>query len=487
MPFSCMDIYILREGQETGPFSLETTHTLLRQGDVAAGDFAWRPGMEKWVALSELLEAPPAQSAAEKTEESPAECAEPATEKQKALLGYLGIHLPASLSKDQAARLVNNAMEDAQHTQRLALWNDDRLRLHPALFAAEIQTKKENRAGHFFELCQTTGAAYFSGITKAHCQVLVGFLDVKFPNWDASEAEAADHFFFPAVAEKFPQLVQKPWRGRLQYADGPKIAAEIARKSPTSKLGKPTASPLAAIARGIVLGVLLLGVLYLVQDSLRGNAQSAIVAEPSPESTIAVVARTTESSPPGSPQPPPEAPAQHPGTTPAPAPAEHPAAQIELAAAAPLATPPTVPPDPALNPPTPAAPTPAEPAMSSLAMAPSPLHTAPMATLPGAEPPVPLPPPPATLPTASTLPAGHPSEPIPAPTSMAPTAPVEPAPTAPRTSLLLTKPLEIQLAYGKMKLPAGTPVKLVARQGNQLKVNYQNSVITIPATSTDLE
>jgi hypothetical protein len=70
---------------------------------------------------------------------------------------------------------------------------------------------------------------------------------------------------------------------------------------------------------------------------------------------------------------------------------------------------------------------------------------------------------------------------------MAPTAPVEPAPTAPRTSLLLTKPLEIQLAYGKMKLPAGTPVKLVARQGNQLKVNYQNSVITIPATSTDLE
>ena len=55
-----MDIYILRDGKEIGPFSEETTQTLLKQGSVVIGDLAWRPGMEKWVPLHDVLyPAPP--------------------------------------------------------------------------------------------------------------------------------------------------------------------------------------------------------------------------------------------------------------------------------------------------------------------------------------------------------------------------------------------------------------------------------------------
>jgi hypothetical protein len=53
--------------------------------------------------------------------------------------------------------------------------------------------------------------------------------------------------------------------------------------------------------------------------------------------------------------------------------------------------------------------------------------------------------------------------------------------------VLLTKPVEIPSPYGSIKLAVGTPVKLLARQGNSVKVGYLNNVFTVPLTSTDLE
>ena len=237
-----MDIYILRDGKEIGPFSEETTQTLLKQGSISEGDYAWHPGLPKWIPLADVLnpaapalETPPPPPPTAAAEAAPVVAAavadlpkagESATEKQKALLGYLGLPFSAEISKDQAALLVNDAMEDAKNGPRLVQWNTDRLKLHPALFAAEIQAKKESRASEFFGHCETDGAEYFTKITKAHCQVLVGYLDVKFPDWD-EDKEAARKYFFPAVAEKFPQLVAKPWQGKLRYASGANAALWI--------------------------------------------------------------------------------------------------------------------------------------------------------------------------------------------------------------------------------------------------------------------
>lgn len=511
IPFEPMDIYILQNGEETGPFSIETARTLLKQGTVAEADFAWRPGMPKWIPLSELLASGPA-IATEVTplEKAPATKADPATPKQKAFLSYFGIPITAELTRDQAALLVNDTMEEASNAERLARWNEERRRLHPELFAAEIQARKENRANHFFELCQSSGAQYFSGVAKAHCQVLVGFLDVKFPNWDARESEAAEHYFFPAVAEKFPQLVHKEWRGRLHYADGTKISHDIVRKSPTSKLRRTATSPLVATARGLVLGVVILGALYLAQRTVQTDTIAATAttppAEPATPSTAVEQAPAPAPALAAAPETAPIAPQNLPPIEPA-APVP-PVAQAEPAPVAPPAATAETPTAPAPAVPTPAGavvatapmagttPPPmaaADPTMAPvapMATMPTALDTAPMATLPGKEPPVPVAPPPVTMPMAGSLPnaPATPTEPIPtavpAPNEYA--ASIPPLPVA-KTNLVLTKPVEIALTYGKIMLSPGTPVKLVTRQGAVLKVSYQNRVITIPAGSTDIE
>jgi len=500
-----MDIYILQNGEETGPFSLETTRTLLKQGTVAEADFAWRPGMSKWIPLSELLASGPVPAIeVAPPEKAPAAKADPATPKQKAFLSYFGTPIAPDLTRDQAALLVNDTMEEASNSERLASWNEERTRLHPELFAAEIQARKENRANHFFELCQSSGAQYFSGVAKAHCQVLVGYLDVKFPNWDARESTAAEHYFFPAVAEKFPQLLHKEWRGRLHYADGTKISPDITRKSPTSKLRRTSTSPLVATARGLVLGVVILGALYLAQRTMQTDtiaatppAESAAlspVAEkaPAPAPEIAAVPEATPVAPQTLPPIEPIAPVAQTDPSPATPPAAVPEAPMAPAPVIPAPADPAVATAPmagAIPPPMAAADLGMAPA-APMATMPTALDTAPMAGLPGKEPPVPVPPPPATMPMAGTLP-NIPTDPAPAPlpspddfAAMVPPLPV--APVA-KTNLLLTKPVEIALTYGKIMLAPGTSVKLVTRQGALLKVSYQNRVITVPAGSTDLE
>ncbi len=572
-----MDIYILRDGQESGPFSQQVAEELLKQGEVAATDFACRSGMDRWVPLSELFAMePPAAKPEPEPEPEPASAPETtppegkielATEKQKALLTYLAITLPAGLTRDQAARLVNDAMENPVHAERMAMWNEERLRLHPELFASEVQAKKENRASHFFEVCQTAGSVYFNGVTKAHCQVLVGFLDVKFPHWNARESDAAEHYFFPAVAEKFPQLVHKQWRGRLHYAEGiRKLSTELNRKSPTSQLRQTATSPMVAVVRGVFLGLFVLAILYLGYRTMHHDVTAATPADssapaggksgesatlavdenpsapapaaPSGRSAVEKLPAVEPLAPVVSAEPVPVAPVPAPvpvissnpcgpnvlaDSVPAPPPAAVPAPAVAVAAVpaadpgmspAPMASAPPPPPPAATLPgkhsaaggirlPTPTPDRtgnfrdsrhtraiPADPTMAGM----TPPAASPLAALPGGEPPVPVPPPPATLPLAGTLPN---SPPPPAVIPATPSAPglvmppigPEPPPATGggKTNLTLTKAVEVQLQYGKLVLPPGTPVKLVSRQGATLTVSSRNGVINVPVTSTDLE
>ena len=50
-----MNIYILRDGKEDGPYSEEATQNLLKQGNVLIGDLAWRAGMPGWLPLHAVL------------------------------------------------------------------------------------------------------------------------------------------------------------------------------------------------------------------------------------------------------------------------------------------------------------------------------------------------------------------------------------------------------------------------------------------------
>ena len=275
-----MDIYILRDGKETGPFSEETTQTLLKQGSILVNDPAWVPGMPAWKPLLQVLY--PAATSKDISEEVGAEDVpiEPATPRQKVFLSYVGTPFSPTLTKEQAAMLVNEAMEDPKLHARIAQWTEDRLRMYPEIFSAEIQARKEDRPSHFLKICQVQGADRFIGTTKAHCKVLVDYLDVRFPNWDARGDEIGTHYFFAAIAEKFPQLVTKPWRGKLKFPDGLKVAPELVtpKPSPRKKIGAFLAT---AVVRGAVFGSSILLALYIGQQimsedtSLTANAGAA--------------------------------------------------------------------------------------------------------------------------------------------------------------------------------------------------------------------
>ncbi|HEX8312979.1 MAG TPA: GYF domain-containing protein [Chthoniobacteraceae bacterium] len=439
-----MDIYILRDGKEIGPFSEETTQTLLKQGSVSINDLAWKPGMADWIPLHSVLypapiptpsakPPPPPKAAGDAT--AAAGGSEQITARQKAFLTFMGIPFTDEMTKEQAALLVNDTMENPKDPGRIARWNEERLRLHPELFAAEIQARKDNRSNHFFQVAETKGAECFTKVTKAHCQVLVGYLDVRFPNWDANEEDATWSYFFPAVAEKFPQLVRKEWKGKLNYSQGPKVAPELRRGTTPLKPGrKAGAFPILAAFRGLFIGLLVLGVLYAGYEGMRRgwfNPKNFTFAKPAQPAAGATAS------------PAPMAP-----TTPAPAdPSAIPPADATLDAA-------------------PAAPT-ADPNSEMIAATPADVATpsAPAGEVPFLD----LSTPPATgTPTAQT--------------------PVPDAAGAPKTTLTVTRKISVRTRFGSVDLLPGQVLKLVAREGAMVRARHPvGDVISIPVGATDLE
>ena len=393
-----MDIYLLRDGKEIGPFSEETTQSFLKQGTVVMDDLAWTPGLSAWSPLVQVLY--PARSPVEQQPEERVvavahgeiSAVEPPTAKQKAFLSYLGIAFSGDTTKEHAAILVNEAMEDSRLNARVLQWNEDRLRLHPEIFAAEAQAKKDNRANHFFDACHREGADILTDVTKAHCQVLVGYLDVNFPNWDANEAEAARNYFFPAVAEKFPQLVRKEWRDKLKYPDGHKVAAELMQRGPSARTHTGP-SPMGALIRGAVFGLALLLVLYVGVQMFSGDP---IKEAPDFTGDNPTLPRPTD---------PPKVASRPPRETTKPAAAESGTDKVEM-------------------------------------------------TPSGGEPPA--------MDSAPTTPA------------------------APKTHVIIAKPVDVKLRFGSAKISAGTQFKIISQDAASVTVVYGAETVTIPIENTDL-
>ena len=114
-----------------GPYSEEITQAFLKQGGIRRDDLAWMPGLAEWTPLAQvLLFSDPPPAAAKPAEHSHA--GDGATGKQKAFMTYMGIPFSSSTTKEQAALLVNEAMENPKLNARVLQWNDDRLTLHPA-------------------------------------------------------------------------------------------------------------------------------------------------------------------------------------------------------------------------------------------------------------------------------------------------------------------------------------------------------------------
>jgi hypothetical protein len=376
---------------------------------------------------------------------------EPATAKQKAFLSYMGVSFPANLSKQKAALMVNDAMDSPRDAARVARWSDERLRLHPDIFAADVQAKRENRSNEFHARVQKEGAKCFENVSKAHCQVLVSFLDVKFPNWDANEREATWDYFFPALAEKFPQLVTREWRGKIKYPTGPKVAEEVQR------MGAMHVRPLKrSTVKRAVLVLVLIGIAgggaYAWHHPALWRRSELWSRWGEWRKWLAL---KTSSPSQGEPK----------GANVAAATNNHQSDGAAVMPELPIGE------QTATSPESEKKGAPSDAGMETGAPAKDGKAKV--------DPVMPTPDAPAIPVTPTSGTAGN---------TLFNPSPATPKPATPaRTSVMLTKPVQVQLTYGRVTLSPGVNYKLVSQEGNVVKLNYLNTVIEVPISSTNLE
>ncbi|HET6406644.1 MAG TPA: DUF4339 domain-containing protein [Chthoniobacteraceae bacterium] len=466
-----MEIHILHDGKQIGPFTEDTVQSLLKQGNILINDLAWSPGLTGWNPLHAVLY-PAAQTVtsvqAPKTAPIPEAVEEVtvlplATPRQKAFLTYMSVPFNPELTKDHAAHLVNDAMENPKNSGRLRRWDEERFRLYPDLFADEIKARRENRAQQFLEICQGEGREFFEGVTRAHTQVLVGYLDVQYPTWDQTEHASKYDYFFPAIAEKFPQLLKKSAKGRFKYPEGPKVSAEIVRSPVAIRAKARKSSPIGAIVRGIFIGGLVLGL---------GVGAAELQKRGGIDALKAAIAKASEG-----PKPKAAKPASSKSVAASAEPAT-PVASTTASIPAPVSTP--------------VAPAPTVPAAAVPAPVPTPTPTVAQASpvtpvAPMEVPPAPEPAPTGVLPANVSLfdttpppavpPAGDSVTPTPAP-------PVAPS-ASPKVYAKITKPTVVNLRFGSSTIRAGTPVQVLASNGATLTIQFGPETLTIPAANTD--
>ncbi len=419
-----MEIFVIHEGQQMGPFNEENIQKLLKSGGLRGDDLGWSKGLPGWLPINEVLapgserpSAPPPAPGMSGIRAVSGVVRKLATNKQKALLKFIGASFEEDITKLEAAEAISEALENPKLTPRFQKWGDEKLRLHPDYFQDEIDYRRANRVSRLVELCETDGADAVKGVTKAHVQVLVESLDRKHPKWDADPVAALWERLLPAIAEHFPPLMREGWKTRHDSAHAPEPAPSAAHAA------------LRGIVYGVGLLVLILGGVHFWRDKSE---------TPAPVN-VAVVSL-------------------------APAPTATPA------------EPPTV---SALPPQEPAPPAVPEAPLAALApeVAPAPVvAVVPMPEVPAA--------PPASL-TPMPTPASVDAVPV------APAMPLVPpaATTAAvaKNMVTITKPVSVQLQFGKVTLAPGTKMRLIKLEGPNVRVNFNNNVILIPLAMTDAD
>ena len=405
-----MEIYLLRGGKETGPFDREAVEGMYRRGEVGEMDYAWRSGLVKWERVGDFLRVG-------KVTGRESEVVERLKDEELPTFGTV------KLSEAESVR-VEVEVEEKKKEE----WTNE-----------ETKIRQAERVVVYQDFCQSVGVEYFTKVSKAHCLVVIGYLDERFPDWDGEVAEASRRYFFPAMAEKFPQLVVAGWRGKLRFEGEKKMVSTAGEGKAWAGWRAVRAIPWPPLGRAVVLGGILVGMGWFVFKlsvpavgkrsgasmglEAKAGGDGATVVE-KPESVLVDplggggVAVKEEADPKMVERVPP--------------------GKVEPEGGGGVVV------DP-------------------LAPAPSPVVVDPLA--------------PAPSPVVVVDPV-VPSMPV------AVVPPVEVVAVA-KSVLKLTKPFEFQLAYGKVRLPVGTSVKFLSREGEMVKVDYLKTILTVPIGSTD--
>lgn len=461
-----MEIFVLRDGQQTGPFNPETVQTLCERGGLSLHDMAWHQGLPGWLPLGEVLNpgserpsAPPPTPISSGIRPAPKKSA---SAKQKALLKYLGATYEEDITKEDAAVAISDALENPKYTAKLQRWGEERIKQHPDLYQDEIDFRRANRVARYLERCETEASEAVADVTKAHVQVLVESLDKKNPNWERDPKDALWNHLLPAISEHFPQLVQEKWKNRLRPAHSKVATAIAASEAPLpSEHAEPAPGVFSAAIRGLLYGGVVLGIILGANHLLK---------KPDPEGPDKKPATTSAPA-----NPPPGAPAANPPNPEASLPPAH-SSTAPLVNPVPDATAPAAAPAPA---PAEGTPLPTPGATPALAPAPAPVDPA---MAPAADPAMAA----GAPPTAPAVP------PAPTPGLDVPAAPTpgttgDPVSGGFKSMLTIVKPVAVQLQFGKVTLNTGTRVRFIALEGANVRVNFNNNVILVPSIATDID
>ncbi len=457
-----MDIFIIREGRQAGPFSEDAVKAFLTEGTARPADLGWIKGMAEWRSLGEVLKlradekkgsatTPPAASnGANGTHEVHV----PATDKQKAFLKYLGAEFGENLTKQRAALAVSDALETPKLQPRIRKWHDEKLRLHAGIFQDELDYRRANRTNRYLERIQTEGADVLKDVTKAHVQVLVESLDKKSPGWESDRESALWDFLLPALGSHFPQLVQPAHKATLKVG-GSRVARAATRgMSATAGVVPPPrqTGTVGAMLRGVILGVIALGGILVGHHYWqKSRSQGELAPAPSPQKKDGP---STESAPVSTKAPKPNDPSPE-------APGKLIAANKEPGGIPEKSEVPGLPALPVQDP-APAPPVSADPPAPAPAM--------------NAEKPVP----PAPADEKPAVPPPPPDTPAALPPVTPPAAPV------PRTAVTLTQGIGVMLSNGQVALPTGTVLRYLATEGANVRVSWNNNVFFVPAAATNV-
>jgi hypothetical protein len=115
---------------------------------------------------------------------------QPATERQLALIAYLGLRASPNMTKTEASEFIEAAKQNPLLVDRFDSWNFDRLELHGDMYATERKSFKEGRGEILWRQYQDfrsdlqESGARVRNLTLHEVNTLIAQLDATRPDWD---------------------------------------------------------------------------------------------------------------------------------------------------------------------------------------------------------------------------------------------------------------------------------------------------------------